>query len=767
MSTRSEAERTEVRAYLEEQFEAHAGLIDKVTRQILLEMHSKGLVSVDNIFDELKSLADDEPNPNRPSLNPWDEAGRERVIELVKEHAASHLTKADIDDVFNLARKRSEAKALVDYASLIGISSNLLAEKVEEFSQIPEGTARVPKEEALGTRVALLRHFITENLKVLGVAKHFIRIRDLPPILSRSIGPPKGIGKIGGKATGIYVAHGVLCGKLRRHRDKSPLPIAIPESYHLRTDVLNDLMMRNHMMKLYDHKYDPPEKVRRDFPFIKELLVNAQWSEYLTRRLRKLLKQVGEHPLVVRSSSLLEDSFTAAFSGKYQSIFVANQGTLDQRLRQLKTAISEVYASTFAPDPIEYRKRRDLIDYDERMAILIQKVVGRRYGRYFFPLYAGVAFSRNDYRWSKRIKREDGFLRLVMGLGTHAVDRANDYPRMVAMTCPTLHPQVKPELIRRYSQRYVDVIDLEKQRFRSVPIRQVLREVQVPNLDLVVSSYDEGHLMTPVGSLIGKDTDNLVVTFDKLLSQGQFPQLIRDMLDRLEEGFQSPVDVEFACDGEKFYLLQCRPFTGRDETGDVDIPPGIKTDDIIFTANREVASAWVRDVEYLVYVDPRVYDALPRRDERIRLSRVVGLVNEKLQGKTFVLLGPGRWGSTDVNLGVPVSYADISNTRTLIEIAHEREGYVPEVSFGTHFFQDLVEAGIRYLPLYPSDPSVVYNERFLNESPNVLASLLGDDHGFAECLRVIHVPSVRPGALFQLAMDGRIDRAVGFLRPGR
>jgi hypothetical protein len=184
---------------------------------------------------------------------------------------------------------------------------------------------------------------------------------------------------------------------------------------------------------------------------------------------------------------------------------------------------------------------------------------------------------------------------------------------------------------------------------------------------------------------------------------------------------------------------------------------------VLFDAHRFVSTGRATDIAYIVYINAAAYDAVPTRERRVEIARVVGRINRKLPRRSFILMGPGRWGSNDIRLGVPVYYADISCCRTLIEIAREREGFVPEVSFGTHFFQDLVEADIQYLPLYPDDPSARFNEDFLTRSPNILSQIVPDDAEFEKEIRVIHVPAVTKGRHLQLAMDGDADHALAYL----
>ena len=165
-------------------------------------------------------------------------------------------------------------------------------------------------------------------------------------------------------------------------------------------------------------------------------------------------------------------------------------------------------------------------------------------------------------------------------------------------------------------------------------------------------------------------------------------------------------------------------------------------------------------------VDPRDYERLSDRSEMLRVARAIGAVNRVLPEKRFILMGPGRWGSRgDIRLGVPVTYADICHSALLVEIARRKGSYLPDVSFGTHFFNDLVESGIAYLPLYPDEDGVIWNERFLRESVNVLGEIAPEWEDMAGVVRVIDIASVADGALLQVVMDGDEDEALAYLAP--
>ena len=231
-------------------------------------------------------------------------------------------------------------------------------------------------------------------------------------------------------------------------------------------------------------------------------------------------------------------------------------------MEALLDAIAEIYASAFSPDPIEYRKDHDLLDFQEEMGVLVEKVVGRKVGRYFLPAFAGVAFSRNEFRWSPRIRPEDGLLRMVPGLGTRAVDRlADDYPVMVSPGQPELRVNVTQEEVVRYSPHMMDVINLETNLFETIDFADFVREFggEFDATPQIVSVLEHEQLR-PVNLMdLDFETCTPVATFEGLFRNTNFSAQIRKMLGVIEEQLGMPVDIEFASDGRDLFLLQCRP----------------------------------------------------------------------------------------------------------------------------------------------------------------------------------------------------------------
>lgn len=643
---------------------------------------------------------------------------------------------------------------------------DILFAKGEEYEALsPERRARI-QHHLQEITVVLLKAMISDHLQFVGLARGLFTIRDLKEIRARRIGR----GKIGGKAAGMLLAWKILQADDSEVAQRLRPLVSIPDSYYVGADVYYDFHAYNHLLEYVNQKYRPQEEIEQAYPRIYDLYRQGRFPPEISRALRDLLEEIGPVPIIVRSSSLLEDSFGTSFAGKYESHFCPNQGTLDENLSALCDAIARIYASVVNPAALLYRKKMGLVDYDERMAILIQKVQGQRYGRWFFPAVAGVAFSRNPFRWNPRIRREAGLVRMVCGLGTRAVDRVpNDYPRMVALSHPTLRPEVTIPDVRRYSQHYMDVLDMEENEFRSLPIADVVGE-DYGALPYLVS-WDYGDYFSPMRPFEKDSTVGMVLTFDRLLTETTFAADMRDLLGLLERHYGRPVDMEFTLDipvdsprpQPRICLLQCRPQASMAEMEGISVPD-IPEERALFITRRLVPHGRVSGIRYVIYVSPSTYAALPTASQKAEVARVVGRLNQKLAGETFILIGPGRWGSSNIDLGVRVSYADIYNARMLVELGVSGTEASPEVSYGTHFFQDLVEAQIYPLAIFPEAPGALFRAEFFEESPNVLTSLLPEDARWGEVVRVLDVPALAGGRMLEVVMDSDEEIAVGYLR---
>ena len=613
-------------------------------------------------------------------------------------------------------------------------------------------------------KVVLIKAMISDHLSYVGIARRWFEMADLSAIRARRFGR----GKIGGKAAGMLLAEKIL-------RQSAPpdvrLSLRIPPSWFLGADVFRQFVQMNDLVRFANQKYKDHEAMLADYPEVRALALAGEVPSEIVEGLRQILEQAAGAPLIVRSSSLLEDSFGTSFAGKYESHFCANQGSSTGNLEALLDAVRSIYASVYSPDVLLYRRRMGLVDYDERMAVLIQQVQGRRQRGFLLPDAAGVAYSRNAMRWSPEIRRQDGFARLVWGLGTRAVDQiGGDYARLVALSHPVSRPEPDPIRIRRYSQQNVDGIDLSANAFRTLPVAELLT-AETPQLRYLAQCFEESSLTDIVSLPLDLKPEQLTLTFDGLLRRTPFPALLRDALHALERAYGVPVDIEFVLqlEGDEgasptpyLHLVQCRPQNQADSVAGL-VSADIPDDRRLLTAQGMMPDGLVNEIRYLVLIPPKAYAALPADVDRRQLAHAIGRLNRRLAGEVFVLLGPGRWGSTHPELGIPVTYAEIYHARALVELAADATATPP--SYGTHFFQDLLEARIYPLAVALQDPATFFAAGFFDSAQNALPALLPEEHKWANCLLVIDLERIPGGPRATLAMDGEHGSAVLYLTP--
>jgi len=707
-------------------------------------------------------LEENQPNPAR--MTPLSEELGERVLEI----AARNLPE---NQIMAMIQKWMQEDKLEFLVHAVNRDSSLaeLSEAMGRYKRIASGGPDSITSTRVGMRVELIRRLLSEQLQYINVAKRYFSIDDFNDILERLIHSRDSRGKLGGKSAGLLLAAQII--RKSAETSEELRDIRIPETWYVASDAVLEFLRFNNLGEVVEQKYKEVDQVRLGYPHVIQSFKGCRFPPDIVQGLAMVLDGLQDGPLIVRSSSLLEDRMGAAFSGKYRSLFISNQGTKQERLEALTGAIAEVYASTFGPDPIEYRAERGLIDFGEQMGVLIQEVVGTKVGDYFLPTFAGVAFSRNEFRWSQRIDRKDGLMRLVPGLGTRAVDRvANDYPILISPGQPGLRVNVSIDEIVRYSPQKVDVINLKTHAFETVDVSDLLRLVgdEIPGVEKMTSIYDGDRLRQAMGIGVDYEKDDLIVTFDGLIGRTDFVRQISSVLTLLEKEFETPVDIEFAHDGKHLYLLQCRPQSSSEESAPSPIPKDIPERDLLFTANRYISNGRVPDITHIVYVDPDGYSDLASRSDLVAVGRAVSKLNKFLPKRQFILMGPGRWGSRgDIKLGVNVTYSDINNTAMLVEIARKKGDYTPELSFGTHFFQDLVEAGIVYLPLYPDEEAVIFDERFLRSSTSIFGDVAPEFESISHAIRLIDVAKATDGMVLRVLLNADLNEAIGvFVNPG-
>lgn len=646
----------------------------------------------------------------------------------------------------------------------------------ESYERLPEEERELVRHHLEEIKVVLIRRLMSDQLPFIGVAKRVLAINDLRRVHQSLLGT----GRIGGKAAGM-----ILAWRSLQSVDEAVGPgiIEIPDTFFVGTDVLYEFILMNKLEDYMNQKYLPISEIRAEHPGVVEAFRQGKMPDYIITQLREVLVGFENSPIIVRSSSLLEDSFGSTFAGKYHSYFCANQGTPEENLAAVLDAIKRTYASTLSPDALLYRKKHDLIDYDERMAVMIQRVSGQSYGRYFYPDVAGLAFSHNPFLWTEELREEDGLLRIVAGLGTRAVERVSqDYPRLIALSHPTLRPEATVEEQRRYSQRFMAVVDTIDNQVTTIPILEGLGSAY-PGLS-TIASLDHGDALEPIpsGTVLSGD-DRIILSFNRLCQDEDFVKMMRSALRRLEQVYQGPVGVEFAIEladnarkfGERsvpsldfeptvgvvqrLQILECRPQSRyRQELNAVEEQP--ETGKVLFTTRSLLPTAQIEAIRYVIFIDPDTYYQISDEETRVRIVEALTQLNDALPSGQYAAVGPGRWGSPNSRLSVPVTYSNVCNSRLLIEIS-PRYSLAPEMAYGTDFYEDVAESGIHVLGIQSGGESQ-FDWDFFNLATNKLTDILSKQDELTQYMRLVDLEA-ETGKWLYVTIDHDRGMAVGFL----
>lgn len=743
-------------------------LLVRISRKMINHLYRKGVKEADELLKHLNPENLEEQQQFVDGNQPTQFSGitpSSTLSDDVFSVASRVLTESEILENIQKWIKEDRSGFLVNILVNPGSSLEDISTAIERYHHLVSQGLELSESRESWFRIALIRRILSDQTDYIDVAKEIITVDDFSDFLQRAIFPAGSHGKLGGKSSGLFIARQIL--RMRSTDEAILKDVRVPKTWYLTSDGIFYFMGYNNLEDIIEQKYKDVEEIRQEYPYIVNIFKNSPLPPEIIKGLSIALDDFGDVPLIVRSSSLLEDRTGTAFAGKYKSLFIANSGSKEERLHSLMDAIAEVYASMFGPDPIKYRYEHNLINHHEEMGIMIQEVVGQKVGHYFFPLFAGVAFSNNEFRWSSRIKRKDGLIRMVPGLGTRAVDRlSDDYPVMISPGQPNLRVNITHDEIVRYSPKFLDVINLESGHFDTITVNELIREYgsEIPYLNKLVSVSRDGRMQNIGNTNQFTNTEEYVITFDGLISRTSFVEQVRKILEVLEKTINLPVDIEFAHDGENFFILQCRAQSYMEGTLPLSMPDEIQTDDIIFSGHRFITSGYVTGITDIVYVDPDAYSSLESWSDLHNVGRIISQLNQELPKRKFILMGPGRWGSRgDIKLGVSVTYSDINNTAMLIEVTRHQGGIGPDPSFGTHFFQDLVEASIYYLPLFPDDPATAFNFSFFKDSPNHLSQYLPDADSMSDVIKVIGISKNTPGKILTIMMDGDSNYAAAYL----
>jgi CheY-like chemotaxis protein len=479
---------------------------------------------------------------------------------------------------------------------------------------------------------------------------------------------------------------------------------------------------------------------------------HCQLSHRIRESLEFYVKRVPG-PLAVRSSGLLEDSHRQPLAGLYATYMLPNNHPdLAVRMNHLETAVKLVYASAFVERPRRYFEAIGHDLAEGRMAVIIQEVAGRRYGRYFYPAISGVAQSHNYYPVFQ-MKPEDGVATIALGLGKQVVE-GGDAVRF----CPR-YPQVLPQFrspaeVMKVAQRDFFALDLERSD------ANLLSGTDATLARLQLSQAEADGTLALAGSVVDMEEDRIfdgvarrgcrVVTFARVLKHKVFPlcDILNELFEACRRDLGFAVEIEFAVDYDpdpsrepEFYFLQMRPLVASRERCDIaagSIPP----DKLLCRSQRVMGNGRIDGLRDIVYVDSARFD----RGRSAEVASVVADVNERLirERRPYVLLGPGRWGSFDPWIGIPVVWHQISGARVIVEVP--AADLPMEPSQGTHFFHNMTSAGIGYFSLSSSNGKEFVRWDLLNALPGEDIAL-GVRH-----VRLPHSLSVR--------MDGQTQQGV-------
>lgn len=636
------------------------------------------------------------------------------------------------------------------------------ADQVWEALQRGEPTTEDP--EALVR--TLMQMAFTRDERLLSMAEKYLTLGDVLAIWKRMIGT----GLIGGKSVGMLLARAILS---KSHPRWNRL-LEAHDSFFIGSDVFYSFLVENGCWWVRQKQHDRRAYLD-DIEEARRRMITGSFPETIIKEFGEMLDYFGQSPIIVRSSSLLEDNYGNAFAGKYESVFCANQGSHQKRLEDFVAAVKTIYASTMSEKALRYRAQRGLLDRDEQMPLLVQRVSGSLHGNLFFPQMAGVGLSVNPYVWNKCIDPSAGMVRLVFGLGTRAVDRSDDdYTRVVALNAPQRRPETDIDEVRQYSQHRVDVIDLDANQLVSWKFSEVVE--RAPHLPLDVFASQDRELAHRAAEYGLPSSSAWVLTFDQLLGQTSFVDDMREMLATLHAAYDYPVDLEFTAnfigrDQYRVNLVQCRPLQVVTGTAAAELPAGLAAEDMLLTARGAVVGrSRVDTIDRVIYVPPSVYGQLTIQD-RYSVARLIGKLVHRPESspppavpRQTLLIGPGRWGTTTPSLGVPVAFAEIDAVAVLCEIVAMREDLVPDVSLGTHFFSDLVECDMLYLALFPDRKGNHWNREFFETAPNGLSELLPDAVRWSDAIRVIDFPGLSsPGTALKLAANSVEQQAICYL----
>ncbi|MEI6576949.1 MAG: PEP/pyruvate-binding domain-containing protein [Bacteroidota bacterium] len=611
---------------------------------------------------------------------------QEKIFEIPDESLEYHITR-------NHFSKWLRARALFPIAELFKSITP------EDFKDLDE-----------------VRRFIFDAIatfrvsKARGIIAEFYRDRFDEYLTFTRIGK----GSIGGKARGLAFLDTLIKRNHLFDRFKDVI-ITIPRTVVICADVFDEFMEENELYKIALSEL-PDEEILTNF-------VRARLPFRIHEDLYTFISVV-RNPIAIRSSSLLEDSHYQPFAGIYSTYMIPNVEN-DERLmiENLSSAIKAVYASAFFKDSKSYMTATSNVIDEEKMAIVLQEVCGRTYTNRFYPAASGVARSINFYPIAPE-KPEDGIANIAFGLGKYIVDGGNTlrfspkYPKKVLQL-------TSPDMALRETQKVFYALDLDPAHFKPTIddglnlLKLKISDAENDNaLRYAASTYDMQNNLLRDGFQPG---GKKLITFSNILFHNVFPmaEILNDVLHIGSREMNKAIEIEFAVDLDRpkgepkiFYLLQIRPIVEADDSLAISLDE-VKPEETVIISESALGNGVIDTLCDLVYVKPETFKAADSKT----IAERVDMLNAQLlkEGRNYILVGPGRWGSSDPWLGIPVKWPQISGARVIIESGLEH--YRIDPSQGTHFFQNLTSFRVGYFTLNPFIKDGHYDLEWLNSKP--------------------------------------------------
>jgi hypothetical protein len=580
----------------------------------------------------------------------------------------------------------------------------------------------------------MCRIMLGQDKRIMELAANYFSMAELRLIRRRTIGS----GYIGGKAAGMLIARKIIKHHLPEIYDQYSEP---DDSFFLGSDVFYTFMIYNDLWADYKDFLASADTAKAKK--LHKAILNSKMPPEVTERLEDIIDYFGRYPIIARSSSLLEDSFESSFAGKYESRFCILTGNDENMTRQLSDIFKAIYASMFGHEAVKYRRFYDIKGRPDIMSIIIQRVSGVYNGDYYFPHLAGVGHSYNSYIWDRKIDPESGLVRLVSGLGTRAVDSSgNDYARMIALNRPMDYPMPGIENRRMYCQRMMDVVDTYGNR---------VREVKPADVDCADSEHvmkfiaeRDYEIENKITSGLGRKIKAWYVSHDYVIKNTNMLEILGKMMKTIEKAYGHPVEIEFTVNfkDEKRYrinILQCRPVQVQ-KIGKVAVHADSSEYEVFRAKGTFLGGSNSMVVDTMIYVDWEEYMKLTPERKR-RCAEIIGMLNDRVKSYGFgcLLMGYGSWGSSVTAVGVPVEFSQIDCMKAVIEIGHIEKGMVPELSYGTHFFHDVVESKILYVSVLDS-PDSFFMSNTITRRHNMIKKAMPEPEGFEKVIKYYRFP---------------------------